>query len=187
MCEIKGCDQEETWLPVVGYEDTYRVSSCGRVWSVPRVVPHGDGVRNLKGKYLTPRVGKRGYLIINLNARDTLRVHRLVLEAFVGPCPPGMETRHLDSDPAHNCLRNLCWGTKAENGADRVARRPPCPQGHQRVAPNLVKAALARGRHACRACHLARAFLSNHRARGDETVYDLQELSDRYYVEIMSA
>jgi hypothetical protein len=45
-------------------------------------------------------------------------VHRLVLEAFVSPCPPGMECRHLDGNPSNPRLDNLKWGTRAENVAD---------------------------------------------------------------------
>lgn len=47
-------------------------------------------------------------------------VHRLVLEAFVGPCPEGMEARHFpDRDPTNNCVWNLGWGTHTQNMADR--------------------------------------------------------------------
>ena len=52
--------------------------------------------------------------------RSTFRVHRLVLEAFVGPCPAGLECRHLDTDPLNNRLENLVWGTREENHADRL-------------------------------------------------------------------
>lgn len=48
-------------------------------------------------------------------------VHHLVLEAFVGPCPEGMEACHFpDSDPKNNSLCNLRWGTHADNEADKV-------------------------------------------------------------------
>jgi len=42
-------------------------------------------------------------------------VHRLVLEAFVGPCPEGCQTLHSDDDPSNNRLENLSWGTAKEN------------------------------------------------------------------------
>lgn len=45
-------------------------------------------------------------------------VHRLVLEAFVGPCPEGMETLHRNDSPGDNRLENLRWGTHAENIED---------------------------------------------------------------------
>jgi len=40
--------------------------------------------------------------------------------AFVGPCPEGMECRHLDGNPGNNNLENLAWGTREENMKDRV-------------------------------------------------------------------
>lgn len=67
---------------------------------------------------------KYGYPMVSLKRGGktvTLYVHRLLLETFVGPCPPGMECRHLDNDPTNIRLRNLAWGTKAENEADKVA------------------------------------------------------------------
>ncbi len=38
-------------------------------------------------------------------------VHRLVLEAFVGPCPEGMRSRRKNGDPLDNALSNLEWDT----------------------------------------------------------------------------
>ncbi len=47
-------------------------------------------------------------------------VHRLVLEAFVGLCPPGMQCRHFpDPDPRNNWVGNLQWGSQSENEADK--------------------------------------------------------------------
>ncbi len=46
-------------------------------------------------------------------------VHGIVLEAFVGPCPSGMECRHLDGDGTNNHISNLRWGTRKENAQDR--------------------------------------------------------------------
>lgn len=49
-------------------------------------------------------------------------VHRLVLEAFVGPCPPGMECRHFpDRDPTNNRLDNLSWATRKQNMEDKAS------------------------------------------------------------------
>lgn len=47
-------------------------------------------------------------------------VHRILLEAFVGPCPKGMESCHGDGNRANNALSNLRYGTKLENGRDKV-------------------------------------------------------------------
>lgn len=47
-------------------------------------------------------------------------IHRLILEAFVGKCPAGLQCRHLDGNPVNNNLENLKWGTRSENQMDRV-------------------------------------------------------------------
>jgi hypothetical protein len=46
-------------------------------------------------------------------------VHRIVLEAFKGPSPDGMEARHKDGDTSNNHIDNLEWGTHAENMEDK--------------------------------------------------------------------
>lgn len=49
-----------------------------------------------------------------------MSVHRLVLEAFIGPCPPGMEACHNDGNPRNNALSNLRWDTSENNSADKI-------------------------------------------------------------------
>jgi HNH endonuclease len=63
-----------------------------------------------------------GYFFYSLRVvgghRGRKYVHRLVLETFIGPCPPGMECRHLNGNCLNNSLRNLCWGTSQANSED---------------------------------------------------------------------
>jgi hypothetical protein len=47
-------------------------------------------------------------------------VHRLVLEAFVGPCPAGMEACHNNGVRTDNRLENLRWDTRSANCRDRI-------------------------------------------------------------------
>lgn len=47
-------------------------------------------------------------------------VHTLVLTTFVGPCPDGMQCRHLDGNTENNHINNLAWGTIAENHNDKI-------------------------------------------------------------------
>jgi hypothetical protein len=70
---------------------------------------------------LKPAPKPSGHLSVVLG-RDggTRDVHRIVLDAFVGPRPDGMECRHLDDDPTNNALSNLVWGTRSENQLDAV-------------------------------------------------------------------
>lgn len=100
------------WAQVPGFEGRYDISSSGDVRSVLS-----------GGMLLKQRVNKDGYAEVNLllapNKQRVRRVHRLVLEAFVGACPPGMETRHLNGNRLDNRLINLRWGTPSENCRDR--------------------------------------------------------------------
>jgi len=61
-------------------------------------------------------------------------VHQVVLLAFDGPRPKGMESRHLDSNPFNNHYSNLAYGTQAENNHDRAALGP-----HSTGVPGVVK------------------------------------------------
>ncbi len=67
---------------------------------------------------------KDGYLTIILyhsnNKLQNYKVHKVVCELINGPCPQGMECRHLDGNKANNYPSNLIWGTKKENQADRI-------------------------------------------------------------------
>lgn len=70
---------------------------------------------------LNPSSDRCGYLRVRLRNFERARrylVHRLVLEAFVEPCPDGMQCRHLDGVKTNNSLGNLCWGTPLENADD---------------------------------------------------------------------
>lgn len=112
----------EVWKDVVGFEGAYQVSNMGRVKSLARVQCRGSGMRPypLKERVLKPYDDhNNGYRLVILTNRSRRLVHRLVLEAFVGPCPEGMQCRHLDGNPGNNRLNNLAWGTPVENSEDR--------------------------------------------------------------------
>lgn len=89
---------------------------------------------------------KDGYLRVNLYRDARLKqrgVHQLVLEAFVGPRPDGLQTLHADDVRSHNRLSNLAWGTPAQNMAERDARgRGPAGARNPRakLTPEAVQA-----------------------------------------------
>lgn len=159
----------EIWKPVVGFEESYEVSDRGRVRSIDRVTPHGA---HRRGVELSAAPGHRGHLRVTLfdhGDRRLIYVHRLVLEAFVGPCPRGMECCHSDGDPKNNSLTNLRWDTRSANGLDAAKhgthgnkRKSHCLRGHPLVLPNLVAAHLKRGQRTCRACSQASTYISQH-------------------------
>jgi hypothetical protein len=102
-------------------KEFYRVGSDGSVWSCQKKGMGAGQVgtwRQLKAVsigrgYLGARVGVNG-------VHKTYYVHRLVLEAFVGPCPLGMECCHENGDRKDNHSHNLRWDTPAANQADRI-------------------------------------------------------------------
>ena len=100
------CDM---WRPVVGFEGRYEVSDQGLV----RSLMNANGRRRL-----APLVLKygytRGYPQVRLRGADRL-VHRVVLEAFIGPCPPNREGAHLNGVQTDNWVENLAWVTHSEN------------------------------------------------------------------------
>lgn len=67
---------------------------------------------------MTPQIVGR-YPQIKLGRDFQVKIHVLVLNAFVGDRPVGLEARHLDGDPTNDHLSNLKWGTQAENYDDR--------------------------------------------------------------------
>lgn len=52
----------------------------------------------------------------------TRRVHQLVLEAFVGTCPPNHIVMHINDDTTDNRLSNLKYATPQENSDDMVRK-----------------------------------------------------------------
>ncbi len=91
---------EETWreYPI---NSKYIVSSEGRV-----------------ARVFKKEQTKWGYLRCNFLNNGKLThfpIHRLVLETFIGECPPNREVNHRDGDKTNNSLHNLEWVTHSEN------------------------------------------------------------------------
>ena len=119
----------ETWRPISGYEGFYEVSDDGRVRSVDRTVwckpsdYRPAHHKSYKGSALPQYTSKDGRRSVNLhrnNKHKTVRVCRLVAEAFIGPCPNGMECCHNDGDSQNNVPSNLRWDTRRGNSDDTL-------------------------------------------------------------------
>jgi hypothetical protein len=116
----------------------YRVLRDGRVQS--RYVRSGSGW-DISDQWsdLKPSRTSLGYYCVVLH-RDGRRfwrlVHQLVLEAFVGPRPPGFVACHKDGDRGNNSVGNLRWDTQKSNLGDRVASGTD-PVGERNPASKL--------------------------------------------------
>ena len=185
---------EEIWKPVVGWEGLYEVSDHGRVRSLDRAVRTKGGQTTVReGRVLRPAINSNGYKIVVVQAgerRSALRVHRLVLAAFVGPCPEGMQVCHGDGDRTNNSLGNLRYGTASENRIDSVvhgthphAAKTHCPYGHPLTMPNLIRALWRKGYRGCLACDRARGAVRANPVLADQ----FQEVADAKLAVIMES
>lgn len=146
----------EEWRPVVGSGGRYEVSNLGNVRSF---------AAGYTPRLMALRLSDRGYPSVTLRlggTNITVQVHRSVLAAFIGPCPPGHEVRHLDGSRNNNNLSNLAYGTRSQNARDGVAhgtnpqtRKTHCPAGHPYDAANTYLR--GSGWRSCRVCLAARA------------------------------
>jgi hypothetical protein len=93
----------EEWRIIPSHPD-YEASSLGRI-------RRGSLIH--KGE-----VNSHGYHCVRLR-KVRHSTHRLVCEAFHGPCPKGKtDVAHFDGDRLNNAAGNLRWATRAENVAD---------------------------------------------------------------------
>lgn len=186
----------EVWRPVPGFEGLYEVSDHGRVRSLDRLIrcSRGPGTQTARGQLLKPTFDRHGRHSVALSRDGRIRrryIYQLVAEAFIGPCPAGMEVCHGDGVSTNDVLSNLRYDTPGNNHRDQVrhgthdrANRVRCPMGHALRAPNLVASKLRAGKRECLACKRARDHLRYRKA--ERAGLGVQTLADRYYAEILS-
>lgn len=139
------------WVPVVGFEGLYEVSSLG-------------DVRNANtGRLLRPALDA-GYQLVSLSRGGrghTRRIHRLVAEAFIPRAKATYNVvRHLDDHGSNNATDNLMWGTAADNERDKAVNgnarngnsvKTHCVRGHEFTTENTRL--LPGGGRNCRTCN----------------------------------
>lgn len=98
-----------------------------------------DGNVFVSGVRLQPYKNKWGYLFVCFGGKKHF-LHVLVLTVFSGPRPQqDMDACHRDGDKSNNSADNLYWGTKKQNGRDRVAHGRSFP-GESNIAAVLNRA-----------------------------------------------
>jgi lambda repressor-like predicted transcriptional regulator len=119
-------ESDSTAEELVEYRTIKRLPDCrfgtdGSVW-----------VRKGKGPWMPVATFKngKGYLTVRIRVDGRshfVQVHRLILEAFDGPCPPGYEARHFpDPDRTNNRPQNLSWATRKKNHYDKKIQGTQC-------------------------------------------------------------
>ena len=129
-------DTTERWRPVLGFEDRYEISNHGRICSLVRKTP----------RLMHPGTGTHGYLYVLLRKGDGKKhvrlIHRLVVEAFIGPISPKMDVNHKDGQKKFNHIENLETMSRSENQlhAFRVLHRTiKTPKGSEHGASVLTE------------------------------------------------
>jgi NUMOD4 motif len=116
---------EEVWADIPGFEGAYSVSTLGHVKSLHRKVRNGNGYRTVRERILRPG-NQNNYLAVILSQENKPRmfeIGELVLTAFTGPRPPGMECRRVNQDKRDNRRENLYWGRPDRRGIKMTGRK----------------------------------------------------------------
>ena len=154
------------------------VSSYGRVWRKARLVEFRNGRKPYwrPARLAKPSIEARsGYRCVGVGPRhQSVRVHRMVAEAFLGPAKDGEIVCHRDGNPGNNHVSNLYYGTQVENTLDAIrhgtnfhSAKTHCPQGHEYVESNIYWGKRGNGRmfRKCKTCANHREALKKRRGK----------------------
>lgn len=144
---MTGSETDEVWLPVVGFEGFFEVSSEGRVRSLDRIVTRRDtgSTYAMRGRVLStfPRSGYRYVHLKVAGVVFTTGVHQIACRAFHGAGDEDWEVRHKDGSRDRNAESNLEWGTVSQNKMDMVdhgrhhnAEKTHCKNQHEFTPEN---------------------------------------------------
>lgn len=141
---------------VVGYEGLYKVTLCGRVWSIR------------SNRFLKAHMDSSGYLQVSLTKdkhRKLTLLHRVVASSFIDN-PDNLATvDHIDNNPLNNSVDNLQWLSAKDN---MFKSRAKCykfisPQGEFVTAYGLAKFARKMNLDASALCKVQKGILSQHK------------------------
>lgn len=105
----------EEWKDINGYEGIYQVSNLGEVRGLNRKDSLG---RDVRSKILKSSYDRDGYQVISLrkdNKKSTLKIHRLVADAFIPNPHAYPQVNHKDENKENNYVSNLEWCTAKYN------------------------------------------------------------------------
>ena len=105
--------EKEEWRPIQDHP-RYEISSFGRVRTVTTATKWAGHIHGHRS-----RRDNKGYpqtqLSLGDSKRVTVKIHRLVAEAFLGPRPAGLLVNHLDGDKTNCRADNLHYVTAEQN------------------------------------------------------------------------
>ncbi len=106
--------------PIPDWPD-YFASDDGEIYSMKTSIETGNKPplvpyklkKALRPKYFSVILFKNGRI-------KNFKVAHLVLATFVSQRPIGLEIRHGTNGRFDDSLKNICWGTKAQNETDKI-------------------------------------------------------------------
>lgn len=113
----------EIWKDIKGFEGIYQISNKGRLKSFKS---------DSAGRILSIKNSKGGYLSVVLcykGKRKSVKIHRLVAEAFVPNPHNKPEVNHIDGNKQNPCAENLEWVDRRENVLHAIAQNPNIIKG----------------------------------------------------------
>lgn len=114
----------------------YHASKCGKIISHHRLEPFAL-------KTARHPCGYRKVVLKVENGYKNFLVHRLVMLAWVGPCPKGAVTNHKNGDKTDNRLENLEYCSQSYNMAHSFAMglspKPPTHCGERAPKAKLTE------------------------------------------------
>jgi sulfur relay (sulfurtransferase) DsrF/TusC family protein len=104
-------ENSEEWMDIIGYEGIYMVSNFGRILRTKKSKgTTGNNIltplKNISGLYVT---------LYNCGKNIHKKIHRLVLESFMGINNEKSQVNHIDGNRWNNHINNLEWCTSSEN------------------------------------------------------------------------
>lgn len=112
----------DIWRDIDGFPG-YRVQRDGTVWSCwQKPWPAAPAEITKHWRKLKAGPDAYGYPVVTLcrdGKKHHRKVHRLILQAFIGSCPDKQEACHNDGNRANNNLSNLRWASHKDNLSDQ--------------------------------------------------------------------
>ena len=121
----------EIWKDIPNYEGLYQVSNFGNVKSIERRTLTKAGWSFRVNEIILNKGKSLAYENVTLSKNSktkTIRVHRLVADAFIPNTENRPQVNHIDGNGSNNHYSNLEWSTSSQNiqhSYDKLGRQSP--------------------------------------------------------------